>query len=336
LKVQKRQQKNELVYSNYKELENDYETEINRLSFIVSNEVSLKNVSIKTICPFCENKMTPKNPISYIQAAKAELKNILNNLNDLNETAVLLKDSLDDDSDLIECYKDTIEKNKQKINEHLIPKRNELAKKIQEYEEYIKLKSALDEIVYNDNNLEEDLEKYKNGNDIPNSKFEAKKILFSILSEYIKDYGIKIFNDVNYPNICSIELQESTLDLVVNNKSKIKRGKGYKAFTNSMCILLLRQYIEEKGAHKGCFWFLDSPLKGLSLPEYRDFDPENIRIGFFNYLINLETKDQIIVIENTKDSELPKLDLKENVMVYKFTQNENNGRYGFLKNVKKE
>ena len=112
--------------------------------------------------------------------------------------------------------------------------------------------------------------KYQKGNDVPKLKFEAKKLLFSIIGQYIIDNGVQIFTDVNYPNVNTIGFTDSKLDLIVNNKNKVRRGKGYKAFTNSMLVLLLRKYIEEKGANKGCFWFLDSPLKGLSVPEDKD------------------------------------------------------------------
>ena len=247
----------------------------------------------------------------------------------------MLKDTLEDDGDLITVYKETIEANKAKINDVLAPKRTELAKKIQSYEEYIRLKSAIDELGATDGDLEEDLKKYQKGNDVPKLKFEAKKLLFSVIGQYIIDNGVQIFTDVNYPNINTVDFTENKLDLKVNNKNKIRRGKGYKAFTNSMLILLLRKYIEEKSVNKGCFWFLDSPLKGLSVPEDKDDDSDNVRKGFFDYLINLETADQIVVIENTKYSELPELEINDDVVIYKFTQKENKGRYGFLKNVRK-
>lgn len=333
--LQKKQQKNELIFSKYEELKSDYQKEINRLTFIVNNEVSIGHKTAKSICPYCDHEMTPKNPTSYIEAAKVELRNVVNNLNELDETSAMLKDTLDDDGDLIAVYKETIEANKTKINDVLAPKRTELAKKIQSYEEYIRLKSAIDELGATDGDLEEDLKKYQKGNDVPKLKFEAKKLLFSVIGQYIIDNGVQIFTEVKYPSINTIDFTENKLDLKVNNKNKIRRGKGYRAFTNSMLILLLRKFIEEKSAHKGCFWFLDSPLKGLSVPEDKDDDSDNVRKGFFDYLINLETADQIVVIENTKYSELPELEINDDVVIYKFTQKENNGRYGFLKNVRK-
>jgi len=79
----------------------------------------------------------------------------------------------------------------------------------------------------------------------------------------------------------------------------------------------------------------DSPLKNLSIPEEIDDDTNNIRKGFFDYIINLKTDDQIIIFENTKHLELPQLDENEDTKIYIFTQKENSGRYGFLNGVKK-
>ena len=335
INLQKKQQKNRVVFSKYEELKDEYQKEINRLSFIVNNEISLKNKQVKSKCPYCESYMVPKNPISYIEAAKVELKNVISNLNELDETSSMLKDTLDDDGDLITVYEETIKNNNTRIQEILVPKRTELAQKLQNYEEYIRLKSAIDEIGVADTELETDLIKYQKGDDTPRLKFEAKKLLYALIGQYIKDNGVQLFTDVGYPNVNDIDINETKLDLIVNNKNKVRRGKGYKAFTNSMLVLLLRKYIEEKSEHKCGFYFLDSPLKGLSVPEDKDDDSDNVRKGFFDYLINLETNDQIVVIENTKFSELPELETNDKVIIYKFTQKENEGRYGFLKNVRK-
>lgn len=334
LSLQRKNQKNEIVYSKYGELKEQYQKEINRLTFIVNNEVSLSNQTTRK-CPFCDHKMEAKNTQSYIETARVELQNVINNLNELDETSSMLKDTLDDDNDQITIYEETLEKNKKMISDVLVPKRTELAKILNGYEEYVKIKSAIDELEQSAASLESDLAKYKKGDETPSLKFEAKKILYSIIGDFIKENSIQMFTDVEYSNIKSIDFTESKLDLIVNTKKKIRRGKGYKAFTNSMLILLLRKYIEENAKNKCGFYFLDSPLKGLSVPENQDDDSENIRKGFFKYLIDLKTNDQLIIIENTKYKELPQLELNDDVLIYKFTQKENDGRYGFLIDVRK-
>ena len=78
----------------------------------------------------------------------------------------------------------------------------------------------------------------------------------------------------------------------------------------------------------------DSPLKGLALPD-ENISP-NIRAGFFNYLVSNTLNDQVIIIENTRDNELPPLKETDDIKIYEFTQDPNNGRYGFLLSVRRK
>ena len=82
------------------------------------------------------------------------------------------------------------------------------------------------------------------------------------------------------------------------------------------------------------FYFFDSPLKGLYLPEGIEVT-RNIRKGFFQYLADLDTTDQIIIIENTNNGELPIIESGEDTMIYNFTKS-NTGNYGFLVSVRNE
>ena len=179
------------------------------------------------------------------------------------------------------------------------------------------------------------LETYKKGKDLPRISFEAKKLFYDLIGSFIKENGLSVLNKMGNLDVNTIDFLETKLDLVINNKKKNKRGKGYKAYTNSVLLLLFRKFVEEKSANKIGLFMFDSPLKNLSIPEEIDDDTNNIRKGFFDYIINLKTDDQIIIFENTKHLELPQLDENEDTKIYIFTQKENSGRYGFLNGVKK-
>ena len=335
IKLQDKHQKDTVLFANYNSLKNDYQKEIDRLSFIVQHEIMHKNIKENTKCPYCDHDIIPKSNESYIEASRIELRRVITNLNELEETSINLKDTLDDDLDLIEVYEETIKNNQNKISEVLLPQRQQIADTLKSYEEYIRLKSAIDQLDANDETLSNDLESYQKGKDVPRLPFEAKKMFHGLLNQYIKDNALSILKDIGYSDVVSIDFLETELDLVINNKKKDKRGKGYKAFTNSVLLLLFRKFIEEHSFHKIGLYIFDSPLKGLSLPEEIDDDTDNIRKGFLNYIINLNSNDQIIVFENTKYLELPKLDENEDTKIYIFTQKENDGRYGFLNGVKK-
>lgn len=335
IQLQTKHQKNTILYSNYNALKTDYQKDIDRLSFIVQHELMHSNLKKNTKCPYCDHKITPKASESYIEASRIELRRVITNLNDLEETSVNLKDTLDDEADLIQVYEDTITKNKNKVAEVLLPQRQRIADTLRNYEEYISLKSAIDQLEFADETLSNDLETYRKGKDLPRIPFEAKKLFYDLIGSYIKENGLSVLYQMGNLDVNTIDFLETKLDLVINNKKKNKRGKGYKAYTNSVLLLLFRKFVEEESANKIGLFMFDSPLKNLSISEEIDDDTNNIRKGFFDYIINLKTDDQIIIFENTKHLELPQLDENEDTKIYIFTQKENSGRYGFLNGVKK-
>lgn len=335
MQLQTKHQKNQILFSNYDALKNDYQKEIDRLSFIVQHELMHKNVIKNTKCPYCDQDIIPKASESYIEASRIELRRVITNLNDLEETSINLKDTIDDESDLIQVYEETTTKNKNIVAEVLLPQRQRIADTLRNHEEYIGLKSAIDQLESADETLSNDLDTYKKGKDLPRKLFEAKKIFYELVASYIKENGLPMLNEMGYSDVNSIDFIETKLDLVINNKKKINRGKGYKAYTNAVLLLIFRKFIEEMSANRIGLYIFDSPLKSLSIPEEIDEDTNNIRKGYFNYIINLRTDDQIIIFENTKHLELPRLDENEDTKIHIFTQNDTFGRYGFLNGVKK-
>ena len=99
---------------------------------------------------------------------------------------------------------------------------------------------------------------------------------------------------------------------------------------NSALIFALREYLDEVAEINPHFYFIDSPLHGLDLDNDITAE-EDIRKGFFDYITENYGEDQIIIIENTKNHELPSINENdENVKVIRFGRN---GRNGFLKDV---
>ena len=127
----------------------------------------------------------------------------------------------------------------------------------------------------------------------------------------------------------------STFDIKVNGVAKKTHGKGYRALLNSLLILSLREYINENAIKNPHFYLIDSPLHGLIMPSGIE-QTQNVRKGFFDYLVANHGEDQIIIIENIDRGELPSnIDSIPNIKLIEFTQQENNGRYGLLEGIRK-
>lgn len=123
-------------------------------------------------------------------------------------------------------------------------------------------------------------------------------------------------------------------DVVVNNNPKPNRSKGYAAYLNSLLILSLRSYFNERAELNPRFYLLDSPLHGLMTETSDENNEDELRKGFFNYVFSNYGNDQIIIIENTEDKELPHIEYDSRyVKVYTFTKDKQKGRYGFLDGV---
>ena len=127
----------------------------------------------------------------------------------------------------------------------------------------------------------------------------------------------------------------SSFDIIVNGEHKKSHGKGYRSLLNSLLILSMREYINSVAIHNPHYYMIDSPLHGLTMPNGVE-ETQNVRRGFFKYLIDNIGDDQIIIIENVVPNDIPEnVNSNPDVKIIEFTQDEENGRYGLLKGVRK-
>ena len=334
LEINARLIKNKALIERYASLSTQYNTDINRLTFIVDNEELIKNRARRTKCPYCDSEITPKNQSSYIQASQAELVKAVRNSQDLEETRISIQNQIDDDLAMLKDCDERLTEIQKIIKKEYIPQREQIAIQIQQFKEYIQIESSLVLIAENDEELKSDLEKMESEPIATFTPFKGKPLFYNLISAQLATECQSILEEIGYDPINSVEITKSTVDLKINGKTKANRGKGYKAFTNSVLLLGFRRFMNQHSSKCYNFYMFDSPLKGLALPD--EHVSANIRAGFFNYLVNNTLEDQVIIIENTHDYELPLLEESNDVKIYEFTQDPNNGRYGFLLSIKRK
>lgn len=335
LPVQNRLSRKKATMARYKELKTQYDTDIDRLTFIVENELLSSNKSQNSKCPFCENNIVPHDHTSYIEASQAELVKLINNLNDLENTRIELKDQIDDDEALVKDYEEQLLEITSTLKESLIPQRSQITNLLSNYKERIQIEGALAQFREFNLRFEDDIKEYDQELNTQFTPFDGKKILFDLVSNGIEKNAKQILDDIGYSPLESVKFDLSSFDLVVNERMKNTHGKGYRAFFNSVIVLALMQYITENSKNNPGFYIFDSPLKGLTLSE-EIINDKNIRSGYFEYLLNLNSNNQIVIMENTNDRELPLITSNDKVKVYEFTQVEGKGRYGFLNSVRRK
>ncbi len=330
--VNERLIKNKSLIERYDTLSSQYNTDINRLTFIVDNEDLLKKHSKKTRCPYCDSEMKLQDQSSYIKASQAELVKAIKNSSDLEETRVNIQNRIVDDEDLLDDIDEQITEINKLINNSYIPQRTFLIKELQSYKEYIQIQASLELVHESDNEFASEMSKIESEKISSFTPFKGKPLFYNLIAADLTNECRSILEEIGYP-VQSVALNKSSIDLVINGKAKANRGKGYKAFTNSVLLLGFRKYLYDHSPKCYNFYMFDSPLKGLSIPD--EDVASNIRTGFFNYLVNNQLNDQVIIIENTQDAELPNITETDDIKIYKFTQDEKNGRYGFLESVRK-
>lgn len=323
-----------VLLNRYRALESQYSADIERLGFIVEGEKILHKHDSPSTCPFCNNLLSAHERDSYLEASQAEVKKIILNSTDLIKTIddlVLELEGLDSNLNELKSKKHKIEET---INKQLTPQKLSINKRIKEYTDFKQANEKLNWINNLLNNYDDDLD----GLDATieqNTVYKPKTLFGDEFESFISENYLNILKDIHFSPADSASFDMGAFDIVVNGQEKKTHGKGYRALLNSIMILTMRNYINSVARKNPHFYLIDSPLHGLSLPT--GIENTNVRTGFFSYLAKNYGDDQIIIIENINDGELPEnIHTDPNIKVIEFTQDENEGRYGLLNGIKKQ
>lgn len=330
--VQSKIQRLSVALNRYNSLESQYTSDIKRLTFIVNNQ-ELRGAETKNqTCPFCEHPINPKDHSSYLESAKIELSKTVSNIDNLSKAKDAISTDLNDAE--IELTDLKREKNElvDSINKDLIPAKRQITDKLKLYTEIIEINNELSLIEKMNSQFDADLKNLDTT--VSTQRLFKPKDLFeeSFINDIPNNY-LNILRSIKYEPVANASFDMSNFDIVLNDSAKNSHGKGYRALLNSTLFLSLREYVNEKAEINPHFYFIDSPLHGLSIPENKTAE-NNVRNCFFDYLSKHTDDDQIIIIENSKSAELPEENDKTKII--EFTQDINNGRYGFLVNTFKE
>ncbi len=332
--TEKKIQEDNLVLNRYSELETQYVSDVNRLSFIVESEEINEN-NKENNCPFCNNKLNHKTNESYVDIAVAELHKSLNNINSLDEVKNDLSDNISKSKEVLEDLRIKKDALDMQLNKHLIPEKDSLLNNLEQYQYLIKINEELKVLETYSETFDIDLQNLDKVDKKP-QRYKPKELFPEDFYEEIENNYLFLLKQINYKPAYDVAFDRRKFDVIINGKSRNSHGKGYRALFNSLLILAIRMYINKYARINPHLYFIDSPLHDLQVGENDINTEDNVRKGFFNYLINNYNDDQIIIIENTNDHDIPNMFSNDpNIKVIKFTQKEEIGRYGFLDNVKK-
>lgn len=315
-----------VLMDRYEALRTQYDSDLERLSFIVDGEANIKKAN-RAQCPFCDGiiSVQPKN--EYTEAAKAEYAKIIAQIKDLEcayAAIVNEKESIERNVEELLARKNAIE---EIINSTLKPELATLKDCLTQYKRVIELESEISFLRKFVESKTADIIKAETTDDDNDEKFDPKEHFdYDMVTKFC---GLMhhILEECKYPNLVSVTFERSNMDIVVNGKSKKSNGKGYMAFLNTAVAIGFAQYLAEYAVYAPCLVVVDSPILSLKEKDNQRAS-ESMRDGLFKYIANKTAGLQVIVAEN----EIPSIDYAD-ANIIRFTKDRYNGRYGFLMDI---
>jgi hypothetical protein len=214
------------------------------------------------------------------------------------------------------------------LNTQLRPKSSTLKQSLREYKYAIEVSKESSVIGDFETTLKSDLFEKMADEEETDDEFKIKshfdKAFFKALGEYVTH----ILQKCNYVDLSTAYVSPEEFDVVVNGQAKKHRGKGYRAFLNTVFSIALLEYLTEKGAYSPGLLIVDSPI--LSLKEGVDDEAsDSMKSALFQYLLDNQGNAQTIIIENDIP---PALDYSK-AHVVEFTKGKKPGRYGLLPGI---
>ena len=306
----------------YGQLKSQYESDMNRLDFILDGDKRLGDNAER--CPFCDGEIPAEECVSYKEACKAEKVKVAAQLQDLE--SVLSETHRDFEAELdrlaeLERQRDelTIQ-----IEDVLKPDRDNLSEMLEVYKAASSLQAEIEILESLDEEYGQDIRlEMQREADAP--KFDAKKLFRDDVFDDLSNLVSSAVERCGYPDFRFAGLNRATFDVTVNGKDKKFEGKGYRGFLNSIFAFVLMKYLDEYGKHAPRMLILDSPI--LSLKESKQEGvAEGMKSSMLSYMLDQCGNCQVIIVEN----EIPDdVDFSAANLI-EFTKNESIGRCGFL------
>lgn len=333
--VEERAAESELMLSRFQSLRSQYTTDINRLTFIVEGEQITADIPQITKCPFCAGKMPARKKKSYINASRSELHRIMQQLQGLTKTEESIQEEHRATLSQLESLRAQRADIDHVIASELKPRAAKLAKSIDTYRAYIQAQKEVDVIADFAQSWARDIDSFETEASLE-EKDKKEYRPYDYFPEGFQvtmtQYAEEILKECRYENITSARFDMNVFDIEVNGRAKkTSRGKGYRAYLNSVVALMFRRYMYEHALYNPHLLIIDTPLHGLD-EGVPDAAPESMRTALFSYFINHQAEGQIIIVENL--DHIPHLDYEASgAHVDTFTHDQSKGRYGFLYGV---
>jgi energy-coupling factor transporter ATP-binding protein EcfA2 len=325
----------------YKKLKTQFDEDIERLGFIVNAGDVLAQAPTVRKCSFCGSEIhspagDAKDQQQRIESAQAELDKTLLQSNtlvlEINSATERLS-KYDSDIEKKNLEKDSIT---DRLNKKLQPAKSDFEFKISQIQSYLDLKSQIGAIERQTKDIDADKKVY-NPDDVKLVDYQPKGLFSKQFFEDLEQTFLSLLKEMKYQPLESCHFNPYSFNMELNGVDISKsHGEGYAGLLNATLALALYKASKKvDGAHFPGLLILDSPLKSLSLPEGTEKE-NDLRLHFYQTISKEASDGQIILLDNAREAESLGVDeTVDGVEVIRFTQKQDNGRYGFLEGVRK-
>jgi len=334
----------EIIVDRFIALRGQYQSDIERLTFVIDGSMAYEDLPKRERCPFCDGEIKTHNKATYIESARAELQHIRVHLTELEKA----ERDIAKEKEAIEEKVKQLEEQKQKIDAEVsidfTPRMTILKEKLSIFQYAIEINKELTVIQREERNFGADLFEKETEEEPTEIKQDINQFFDLETIQAFQEKLIAILQACHYPGASSARLDLDTFDLEVGGRAKsISNGGGYCGFLNTVVALAMIEFLEEQGAYSPGMLIVDSPMTQLSESEYKA-KQDTLVSGLVAYLLGIYSKstnldqtsaEQIIIIEH-KDRMpilIDQLIDKPHVKIIEFTQDKEHGRYGFLDGV---
>lgn len=320
-------EESEYLQDRYKSLETQYLSDLKRLRFILDGEAKLGDVSENARCPFCDSNLPEHEHTTYTAAADEEIISVSAKLSDLREVMA----EVAQDKELLERRLAELRAEHDGvmalIKNELEPQATALKNKLNEYRAVVEMRHEMGVLKALSEGMNADLGAIEK-DDESEAKYKPREHFGSDFIEKMSAYIAEMLEACNYEHFLTARFSIDTFDVVTNGKKKEHEGKGFRAFLNTSLAFTLMRYLSKHGKYSPGLLVIDSPI--LSLKEKgKEKATDSMKSSLFRYLLANQDYGQIIIIEN----DIPDMDYGA-ANVIRFTMDENEGRYGFLLDVR--
>lgn len=322
------------VIHNFSVLRKQYQSDIQRLGFVVEGKINASPRKSKRHCPLCDSEITIEPDPKYVDAAASELQKIKEHLAELQ----IAQNDIDKQRQKILTDISTLETKKRAVDslitEQLQPQLSIFKEQLDSNMTFMRLSGELEIIKQNETQYKSELFAKETEETPANPTYKiAEYYSYDLIKEYEKKL-IEILTASNIGGATTARLNMETFDLEIGGRPKaVSMGGGFCGILNTITALAMCKFLLENDCKAPAFFVADSALTQLSEAEHVA-QRDTIKQNFIQYLINNALKQQVIIIEQKKSMPfIPAEDKKNGIHIIEFSRNKNFGRYGFLNDV---